>query len=119
MKDKLKVGLEVWVIPNSRTHTKKRYCSKITKVGKKYFTVPTIYGNDKSYSIETLHENIDSNYKNRIVLDINEYLGELDFVKLKNKIESYFDWQNKSKFKLNLEQLRRIDTIINEENEGN
>lgn len=107
---KIKSGQTVYVTGEFRA-SKEPVEAKIEKVGNKYFTLEGYY-RDKFF-IDTLTQANESNYKKKVYLTLQEIFDKNETEQLESKLYSKF--RVYSGFGLSLDQLRRIVSIINEE----
>lgn len=108
----MKVGDIVWVQPVEPRQNIPYYEAKVIKVGNKYFEVEQTYGRQVKYELETLRESGDTNYRNIVYLSEQDILDEKEFNSLSKIIRDKIDRYGKLPF--TLDQLRRINNILNE-----
>ena len=105
MKNKIEVGQTVYLNEKAGPQP-----TKVLKVGKKYFQIDAPGYYHTQFFIETLLSNTDYGCPERIYLDKQELLDANEAAKLKDELVGtyrYFDG-------LNLDQLKRIKSIIEE-----
>lgn len=112
---KLEVGQKLWIIvPEYRNQAPPNDPKEtvITKIGRKYFEVDA--ARDVRFDIETLRDTRDANYKYLLYLTLQEILDEREQAQLQDKIGKAFSWMSIKRH--SLDQLRRINQIIEEPN---
>jgi hypothetical protein len=105
MKNKIEVGQTVYLYREQQPKP-----TKVVSVGKKYFQIDDPWFRRTQFFIDTLLSNTECGSPDQIYLDKQELLDEIEMNKLKSElIQScrYFD-------NFNLDQLRRIKSIIEE-----
>jgi len=108
----LKIGQKLWVRYRGfdRRRDSKAEEVEITKIGRKYFDVEQDGYNRGKYEIETMMQAVDSNYRNKAYLSIEEINEEDEISKLSNEITTAF--RTYGNLPYSLEQLRAISKII-------
>lgn len=115
--NKISVGQPIWVRYKGFDHRrdKSAYEVIVTKVGRKYFEVSDENGRDKGkYEIETMLQAIDSNYRYKAYISLDEINIEDEFDKLNDEIKEAF--RTYGKLPYTLQQLRDIKKIITNDN---
>ena len=116
MKPKVEIGQEMCIVS-----TDSRNCStftvKVTKVGRKYFTVSNV---KEGYKYPTVEFEINDWYQKgdyrswTLYLNLQEYEEVLEIDRLNSQIRTCFS-SVYGKSKLSLDQLKRINSIIQEQ----
>lgn len=125
MKVELKVGQTVYLKPQGNTARRLRTIedilgkvieSKITKIGKKYFYVKSRFDTHPDMKIDKETMNEHSNYCSdwKAYLSKQDILDEFEIKSLLQKFSDIFRYGSSKQISLN--QLRRIDAIISEDN---
>ena len=107
---KLIKGQELYLIPSYLDSRKSEPEKVIIKtVGRKYFQLEE-YSRNK-YSLETLSEVNDINYKGQCYITLQEILDLKEHINLFDKVKNIFVGYNK--IDISLSQLREINNILN------
>lgn len=106
----MQVGQTVWVTGGFGSRSEGATADVISKIGNKYFYLT---GNPSKFDLRTLLSVGDSNYPYRVWLTIEEYKDSLELKELTAKLRSEFQ---RYSYPFTLDQLRRINAIIEEEN---
>lgn len=109
------VGEILWEVHTSRNFTN-GYKVKVTKVGKKYFSVASINALQftKEYHIENWKEKTEYTPSYHLYETEQDWLDEVEAEKLQTRIQSYFNTYNR---KIPLEILRTIDKLLPQGND--
>ncbi|MES2287445.1 MAG: hypothetical protein V4547_17255 [Bacteroidota bacterium] len=110
----IKVGQKIWVRYNGHDTRKdnKPYEAEVVKVGRKYFEALNVgYTRPDKYELESMIQAVDSNYRNKAYLSIEEINDENERNKLSSKLKEAF--RSYGTLPFTLQQLRDIDKIIN------
>ena len=93
----------------------------IITVGRKYYTVKTTYDIHHKYKFDVNDLKQQTNYSPDYYLyfDKQELLDDKEAAALRKKFNRFFEWSGNRQTRLTLEQLRRINEIITEDEEQN
>jgi len=93
----------------------------IITVGKKYYTIKTKYDLHREYKfgMEDLKQQTDYSPDYYLYFDKQELLDDKEAAALRKKFNRFFEWSGNRQTRLTLEQLRRINEIITEDEEQN
>ena len=106
MKNKIEVGQTIYLNEKAGPQP-----AKVIKVGNKYFQIDAPGYHRTQFFIETLLSNTNYGCPERVYLDKEEILDEKEAVKLKSELLNTYNYFNR----LNLDQLKRIKSIIEEQ----
>ena len=107
---KLVIGQKLYLTPSyldTRNNSEPKEVT-IKKVGKKYFQIEE-YPRNK-YSIKTLTEVNNTNYKGQCYITLQEILDLKEYSNLLGKFKNLFSYH--SKIDISLNQLRKINDIL-------
>lgn len=103
------VGQKVWVKPSSLWRSRKEpFEATVSKVGRKYFEL-TECPREK-YDLETLRQVTETNYENKVYLQLQDILDEKEHLRLSDEIRRAFNGYGKLQY--SLEQLRKIAEVV-------
>ncbi len=109
------VGDVLWMVSarDHRSNSEETTPSKvtITKVGTKFFEATNEHGRVVGkFQMNSMLQEIDSNYKKQLYLTLDEILEKREFDKLQSKLKQFFSYH--TKLKMSLEKLRKVSEIV-------
>jgi hypothetical protein len=114
MKEKIKVGQTVWIYRNSPYSKEQPLVTKmlVSKIGNKYFYVGE-RGNQRKFDFEC-NECVETGYMAKCFLSKKEIDEHIEHIVIELDIKSNINKYHKLPY--SLDQLRRINKILNETN---
>ena len=109
-KDKLKVGMNVWIetTGNLARYGSEIFETEVVKIGNKYFYLD--FDKEKKFNFKTGQEKSEYCKNYQVYFTKQEILDEREYYRINQRLRRIFDiW---SQHKLTLQQLKNIEKIV-------